>query len=116
MVAKGGGSFRISPDTENRKTLHKIALAFNMTLATRLQDRAGCLEALQKILPAMGRPPKDSPLFRSVSGRNPESVAAIVRQLRSKILNNLEHDEEFAFFRGSPEYEQLRPLLEHPDQ
>lgn len=33
MVAKGGGSFRISPDTENRKTLHKIALAFNMTLA-----------------------------------------------------------------------------------
>ena len=87
-----------------------------LELATRLQDRAGCLEALQKILPAMGRPPKDSPLFRSVSGRNPESVAAIVRQLRSKILNNLEHDEEFAFFRGSPEYEQLRPLLEHPDQ
>ena len=87
-----------------------------MTLATRLQDRAGCLEALQKILPAMGQTPKDSPLFRSASGGNPKSVAAIVRQLRSKILNNLEHDEEFAFFRGSQEYEQLRPLLEHPDR
>ena len=116
MVAKGGGSFRISPDTENRKTLHKIALAFNMTLATRLQDRAGCLEALQKILPAMSQLSKDSLLFHSVSGGNPDSVAAIVRQLRSKILHNLEYDEEFAFFRGSPEYEQMRPLLEYPDQ
>lgn len=86
-----------------------------LELATRLQDRAGCLEALQKILSAMSQPPKDSPLFRSVSGGNPESVAAIIRQLRSKILNNLEHDEEFAFFRGSPEYEQLRPLLDAPN-
>lgn len=86
-----------------------------LELATRLRDRAGCLEALQKILPAMGQTPKDSPLFRSASGGNPESVAAIIRQLRSKILNNLEHDEEFAFFRGSPEYEQLRPLLDAPN-
>ena len=45
-------------------------------------------------------------------GGNPESVAAIIRQLRSKILNNLEHGEEFAFLRNSPEHEQLRPLLE----
>lgn len=87
-----------------------------LELATRLQDRAGCLEALQKIMPAMSKLPKDSPLFRSVGGGNTESVAAIVQQLRGKILHNLQHDEEFAFFRGSPEYEQLRPLLEHPDQ
>lgn len=83
-----------------------------LELATRLRDRVGCLEALQKILPAMTQPSKDSSLFRSVSGGNLESVAAIVRQLRSKIQNNLEHGEEFAFFRDSPEYEQLRPLLE----
>lgn len=75
-----------------------------LELATRLRDRAGCLEALQKILPTMSQTPKDSPLFRSASGGNPESVAVIARQLRSKILHNLEHDEEFAFFRGSPEY------------
>lgn len=86
-----------------------------LELATRLRDRAGCLDALQKILPAMTQPPKDSPLFRSASGGNPESVAAIVQQLRSKILNNLEHGEEFAFFRDSPEYEQLRPLLDAPN-
>ena len=86
-----------------------------LELATRLQDRAGCLDALQKILPAISQLPKDGPLFRSVSGGNPESVAAIVRQLRGKILHNLQHDEEFAFFRGSPEYEQLRPLLEAPN-
>ena len=40
-------------------------------------------------------------------------MTAIAQQLRSRILDDLEHSEEFAFFRDSPEYEQLRPLLEN---
>ena len=31
--------------------------------------------------------------------------------LYDRIIEDLEHSEEFAFFRGSPEYEQLRPIL-----
>lgn len=83
-----------------------------LQLATRLRDRAGCLEALQKILPALEQPwvPGGKTLFRTVNGSS-DSVAAIARQLRSRLLHDLEHDAEFDFFRNSQEYEQLRPLL-----
>ena len=38
-------------------------------------------------------------------------VSAPAQSLYKRITEDLEHSEEFAFFRGSPEYEQLRPLL-----
>ena len=41
---------------------------------------------------------------------------ALAQFLYDRITEDVEHSEEFAFFRGSPEYEQLRPLLkETPD-
>ena len=94
---------------------HWMPYVPKLELAARLQDRGACLEALQKILPALTQPPGDSPLFPSAGGGNPESLDAIVRQLRGKILHNLRCDEEFAFFRSSPEYEQLRPQLDAPN-
>ena len=43
-------------------------------------------------------------------------LTALTHPLYDRIIEDLEHSEEFAFFRGSPEYEQLRPLLpEMPD-
>ena len=69
------------------------------------------LEVLSKVLPALTQPwePQKSPIYRTLNGGD---VTAIAQQLRSRILDDLEHSEEFAFFRGSPEYEQLRLLLE----
>ena len=80
-------------------------------LATLKKDRKGCLEVLSKVLPALTQPwePQKSPIYRTLNGGD---VTAIAQQLRSRILDDLEHSEEFAFFRGSPEYEQLRLLLE----
>ena len=39
------------------------------------------------------------------------TLPALARFLYDRITEDLEHSDEFAFFRGSPEYEQLRPLL-----
>ena len=39
------------------------------------------------------------------------TLPALARSLYGRITEDLEHSDEFAFFRGSPEYEQLRPLL-----
>ncbi len=39
------------------------------------------------------------------------TLPALARSLYDRITEDLEHSDEFAFFRGSPEYEQLRPLL-----
>lgn len=83
-----------------------------LQLAILKKDRTGCLEVLSKVLPALTQPwePQKSPIYRTLNGGD---VTAIAQQLRSRILDDLEHSEEFAFFRGSPEYEQLRPLLEN---
>lgn len=83
-----------------------------LQLATLKKDRKGCLEVLSKVMPALTQPwePQKSPIYRTLNGGD---VTAIAQQLRSRILDDLEHSEEFAFFRGSPEYEQLRPLLEN---
>lgn len=60
-------------------------------------------------LPALAEPwePQKSPLYRSLDGGN---VTSIAQQLRRRILDDLEHSEEFAFFRNSPEYAQLQHL------
>ena len=81
-----------------------------LQLAILKKDRTGCLEVLSKVLPALTQPwePQKSPIYRTLNGGD---VTAIAQQLR--ILDDLEHSEEFAFFRDSPEYEQLRPLLEN---
>lgn len=43
-------------------------------------------------------------------------LATLAQSLYDRIMEDLEHSEEFAFFRGSSEYEQLCPLLkEMPD-
>lgn len=38
-------------------------------------------------------------------------LTTLAQSLYDRITEDLEHSEEFAFFRGIPEYEQLRPLL-----
>ena len=85
-------------------------------LALLRQDRAGCLLALGHILPALTEPlqPQDGPFYRHMQGGD---LSALARSLRDRIAKDIEHGEELDFFRGSPEYEQLRPLLQavcHP--
>ena len=48
------------------------------------------------------------PLYRHMGDGD---LTALAQSLYDRIIEDLEHSEEFAFFRGSPEYEQLRPLL-----
>lgn len=79
-------------------------------LASLRQDRAACLSALRHILPVLKEPwtPQTCPLYRHMGDGD---LAALAQSLYDRITDDLEHSEEFAFFRGSPEYEQLRPLL-----
>ena len=79
-------------------------------LASLRQDRAACLSALRHILPVLKGPwtPQTCPLYRHMGDGN---LTALAQSLYDRITDDLEHSEEFAFFRGSPEYEQLRPLL-----
>lgn len=84
-------------------------------LATLRQDRAACLSALRHILPVLKEPwtPQTCPLYRHMGDGD---LTALAQSLYDRITEDVEHSEEFAFFRGSPEYEQLRPLLkETPD-
>lgn len=79
------------------------------------QDRAACLSALRHILPVLKEPwtPQTCPLYRHMGDGDPTALAQF---LYDRITEDVAHSEEFAFFRGSPEYEQLRPLLkETPD-
>ncbi len=48
------------------------------------------------------------PLYRHMGDGD---LTALAQSLYDRIIEDLEHSEEFAFFRGSPEYEQLRPIL-----
>lgn len=79
-------------------------------LASLRQDRAACLSALRHILPVLKEPwnPQACPLYRHMGDGD---LTALARSLYDRITEDLEHSQEFAFFRGSPEYEQLRPLL-----
>ncbi|MHA5220944.1 helix-turn-helix domain-containing protein [Dysosmobacter sp. Phy] len=79
-------------------------------LASLRQDRAACLAALRHILPVLKEPwnPQACPLYRHMGDGD---LTALARSLYDRITEDLEHSQEFAFFRGSPEYEQLRPLL-----
>ena len=79
-------------------------------LASLRQDRAACLSALRHILPVMKEPwaPQACPLYRHMGDGD---LTALAQSLYDRIIEDLEHSEEFAFFRGSPEYEQLRPIL-----
>lgn len=79
-------------------------------LASLRQDRAACLSALRHILPVLKEPwaPQTCPLYRHMGNGD---LTALAQSLYDRIIEDLEHSEEFAFFRGSPEYEQLRPLL-----
>ena len=84
-------------------------------LASLRQDRAACLSALRHILPVLKEPwnPHQCPLYRRMGDGD---LTALAQSLYHRITEDLEHSEEFAFFRGSPEYEQLRPLWkEKPD-
>lgn len=79
-------------------------------LASLRQDRAACLSALRSILPVLKEPwtPQTCPLYRHMGDGD---LTALARSLYDRIIEALEHSAEFTFFRGSPEYEQLRPLL-----
>lgn len=83
-----------------------------LQLATLRQDRAACLSALRHILPVLKEPwtPQTCPLYRHMGDGD---LTALAQSLYDRITDDLEHSEEFAFFRGSSEYEQLRPLLEN---
>ena len=77
--------------------------------------RHACLSALRHILPVLKEPwtPQTCPLYRHMGDGD---LTALAHSLYDRITEDVEHSEEFAFFRGSPEYEQLRPLLkETPD-
>lgn len=52
--------------------------------------------------------PQTYPLYRHMGDGD---LTALAQSLYDRIIEDLEHSEEFAFFRGSTEYEQLRPLL-----
>lgn len=79
-------------------------------LATRSKNAKACLETLRILLPALTKPwePQTSPLYHALGGGD---VSTIAQSLHRRILDDLEHSEEFAFFRNSPEYQQLPPLL-----
>lgn len=79
-------------------------------LASLRQDRAACLSALRHILPVLKEPwaPQTCPLYRHMGDGD---LTTLAQSLYDRIIDDLEHSEEFAFFRGSPEYEQLCPLL-----
>ena len=81
-----------------------------LQLAIRNRNPKACLEVLRKVLPALTEPwePQTSPLYHALDGGD---VSTIAQSLRRRILDDLEHSEEFSFFRDSPEYQQLRPLL-----
>lgn len=84
-------------------------------LASLRKDKAACLSALSHILPVLKEPwsPQECPLYRHMGNGD---LTALAQSLYDRITEDLEHSEEFAFFRGSPEYEQLRPFLkETPD-
>lgn len=80
-------------------------------LASLRKDRAACLSALSHILPVLKKPwnPQACSLYRHMEDGD---LTALARSLYDRITEDLEHSDEFAFFRGSPEYEQLRPLLQ----
>ena len=79
-------------------------------LASLRKDKVACLSALRHILPALKEPwlPQECPLYRHMGDGN---LTALAQSLYDRITEDVEHSEEFAFFRDSPEYEQLRPLL-----
>ena len=62
------------------------------------------------ILPVLREPwtPQACPLYRHMGDGD---LTALAQSLYDRITEDLEHSQEFAFFRDSPEYEQLRPLL-----
>ncbi len=80
-------------------------------LASLRKDRAACLSALSHILPVLKKPwnPQACSLYRHMEDGD---LTALARSLYDRITEDLEHSDEFAFFRGSPEYEQPRPLLQ----
>ena len=79
-------------------------------LASLRKDKAACLSALSHILPVLKEPwsPQECPLYRHMGNGD---LTALAQSLYGRITEDLEHSEEFAFFRGSSEYEQLRSLL-----
>ncbi len=81
-----------------------------LQLATQNKNPKACLEVLHKVLPTLTEPwePQTSPLYHALDGGD---VSTIAQSLHRRILDDLEHSQEFAFFRDSPEYQQLRPLL-----
>lgn len=79
------------------------------------KDKTACLSALSHILPVLKEPwtPQECPLYRHMGTGD---LTALAQSLYDRITEDLENSEEFAFFRGSPEYEQLCPFLkETPD-
>ena len=83
-----------------------IPYTAKLQLATLQKDRAGCLDALGHILPVLKEPwtPQTCPLYRHMGGGD---LSALSQSLYERIRNDLEHSEEFAFLRDSPEYEPL---------
>ena len=84
-------------------------------LASLRKDKTACLSALRHILPVLKEPwhPQECPLYRHMGNGD---LTALAQSLYRRITEDLEHSEEFAFFRGSPEYEQLRQSLnQEPD-
>ena len=79
-------------------------------LASLRKDKTACLSALSHILPVLKGPwnPQECPLYRHMGNGD---LTALAQSLYNRITEDLEHSEEFAFFRNSPEYEQLRPFL-----
>lgn len=79
-------------------------------MASLRQDRSACLSALRHILPVLKEPwaPQTCPLYRHMGDGD---LTTLAQSLYDRIIEDLEHSEEFVFFRGSPEYEQLGPLL-----
>ena len=71
-----------------------------------------CIPALvaQLILPVLKEPwtSQTCPLYRHMGDGD---LTALAQSLYDRITEDLKHSEEFAFFRGSPEYEQLRSIL-----
>lgn len=75
--------------------------------ATGLKDAEACITALAAMLDAAPKPMNSrmSPLFRHILSA--ESPAAVNAQIVSALLTNLEQAPEYAFLRGTPEFEAL---------
>lgn len=78
----------------------------HLLLALAKKDKDGCLSVLQKMLPAMKREwnAEDYPLYRKISGSGSVWFSG---KLAKTITDELSDNEEYAFLKNRPEFEEL---------